>query len=669
MQLLQATTLLLAAGCALGQGTDGNRFADYIQGDQGLLEYTYSDENPNCQDLGYHYGWKMDGCQERATSIPFDSLTRTGQGIPDTCSTYNIGHFDLTCEGSGGDLVDAKITPGPGGAVVKMKGGNGGCIYRVLEAGREYTLDVGQRKGISHIEFCFTCDGEDAPVVEVVDVIDPPTCPAGQTMVLNHDAAQSLEELNIKVEIHNDDSHFDLLVCDAPYAPEGGCLRIPAWCVDYSRSIGGRYYMMDVFSAFDPDVIGLYGGQGTTSSAVDYPALLPNLGWLINNIEVGDSYNDGKGCSGEITWNEYQVAMWYVVDDKEVGEAVHSYYNQGERKDCISQGLAIMAKTQGNGWKPDCNKPGELVPLLFITDSGTTITNQVLMGEVELASIEGMCECVEDRTVPNDDCALPKGAEQYSVISKTSASIGAHSIYTGLAVAGQFTDRTPTQSGTVGGASYIGTTSGTINFNWNGGVSYGSAATTMVNAMWEQFEYLAAHAKEVKTGSQRVFVEENAGTFSMDSFYPDGQGSDNGNTLVIFKSCGDIKITKTSSGRQFGPTIIAPCAKVIVLGAAGYVDGSIYAKTVVTYGSGEGSLQLHGKTYKGAITCNAVTPSPTNPPTGPPTYSPTKRPTAPPSPGPTSPPTKGPTKGPTPAPVPDDTMQPTSPPGTKGKSF
>lgn len=57
---------------ALGQGNDGNRFADYVQGDRGLLEYTYSGENPNCQDLGYNYGWKMNGCQERATSINYD---------------------------------------------------------------------------------------------------------------------------------------------------------------------------------------------------------------------------------------------------------------------------------------------------------------------------------------------------------------------------------------------------------------------------------------------------------------------------------------------------------------------------------------------------------------------------------------------------------------------
>jgi len=57
-----------------------------------------------------------------------------------------------------------KITLGPGGPVVKMKGENGGTIYRVLQAGQEYTLHVGQSKGISRIEFCFACSGDDAPV-------------------------------------------------------------------------------------------------------------------------------------------------------------------------------------------------------------------------------------------------------------------------------------------------------------------------------------------------------------------------------------------------------------------------------------------------------------------------------------------------------------------------
>jgi hypothetical protein len=87
----------------------------------------------------------------------------------------------------------------------------------------------------------------------------------------------------------------------------------------------------------------------------------------------------------------------------------------------------------------------------------------------------------------------------------------------------------------------------------------------------------------------------------MYDFNNGGQGEDNGNTVVIFNTSQDVFITKTSDGRQFGPSIIAPFAKVSVSGEAGYVDGFVVAKTFETTGGSQGSLQLHGDTYSGPL--------------------------------------------------------------------
>jgi hypothetical protein len=114
----------------------------------------------------------------------------------------------------------------------------------------------------------------------------------------------------------------------------------------------------------------------------------------MNNVNIGDQYDDGL-CSGVIDWNEYQVALWYVIDGLVVGDSIHSYYNANNRQDCISQGLAKLAIDEGGEWTADCDKPGELVPLLFIVDKDTTgeIKRQVLMGEAKITDVKGMCKC------------------------------------------------------------------------------------------------------------------------------------------------------------------------------------------------------------------------------------------------------------------------------------
>lgn len=121
--------------------------------------------------------------------------------------------------------------------------------------------------------------------------------------------------------------------------------------------------------------------------------------------------------------------------------------------------------------------------------------------------------------------------------------------------------------------------------------------------MWPRFEYLAQHAKSSQEGDHKVVVVNKGGTYNLYDFNNGGQGYDRGKTLVIFNTSEDIYLTKTSDSRQFGPSVIAPFAKVILKGDAGFIDGSVYAKQFETSGGNQGQLQMHGETYSGVIKC------------------------------------------------------------------
>lgn len=221
---------------------------------------------------------------------------------------------------------------------------------------------------------------------------------AEQTCTINHDLAQSHEELSIHVTAYPEDDMalFDLTIYDPPYAPEGSHITVEAWCIDYDRFISTGDYDMDVFSAFDADI---------HTDAVDKPQYFPNLVWLLNNVNVGDHYAATDECEGgKITWLEFQGAVWKVIDDRDGS-------GEDERIECIADGLAARALAEGNNYEPDCSDPNEIVPLVFVVDKGQNgkILNQVLMSETKLSSIDGMCQCEEDPTDRNfEETDAPK---------------------------------------------------------------------------------------------------------------------------------------------------------------------------------------------------------------------------------------------------------------------
>ena len=111
--------------------------------------------------------------------------------------------------------------------------------------------------------------------------------------------------------------------------------------------------------------------------------------------------------------------------------------------------------------------------------------------------------------------------------------------------------------------------------------------------------------KSSSSGRYKVVVMTKGGTYNMYDFRRQGwQGEDNGKTLVVFNTQDDVAVTKTRDGRQFGPSILAPFSRVTVKGEAGYVDGSIIAKSLGgNPGRNAGSLQLHGDFFKGKLEC------------------------------------------------------------------
>ena len=208
----------------------------------------------------------------------------------------------------------------------------------------------------------------------------------------------------------------------------GESVTAPGWCIDFDRFISTGSYDMDVFTAFDSDI---------HSDAVDKPQFLPNLAWMINNIEVGDDWAEvggdyvEDGCVGTIGWLEYQAAVWKTIDDRDgVVDATNpddmdteNLAGYSDRVECIANGISAMALAEGNDYVPDCTNPDEQIPLILIVDKvkadgSDEIQNQVIMSETLLSSLDGICECVEKEVKTVDETTPPKSPSPTDVPTK-----------------------------------------------------------------------------------------------------------------------------------------------------------------------------------------------------------------------------------------------------------
>ena len=202
-------------------------------------------------------------------------------------------------------------------------------------------------------------------------------------------------------------------------------------------------------------------------------------------------------------------------------------------------------------------------------------------------------------------CSLPAETSKFTVITEGDAVIEPKNVYTGVAIGGKFI-KYSTSSMSVNGDAYMKSLSGSA-INWNGQIkNVGCDLSEAID--FEHFKWLAENAQDSDTNGYKVVVKTKGGEYDTYDFRNGGQGEDNGKTLVVFNTHEDITITKTSDGRQFGPSIIAPFAKVYMLGQAGFIDGFVVAKEFDSnQGSNPSSAQLHGDTYKGTITCGGNT--------------------------------------------------------------
>ena len=202
---------------------------------------------------------------------------------------------------------------------------------------------------------------------------------------------------------------------------------------------------------------------------------------------------------------------------------------------------------------------------------------------------------------PTSACILPPKTSDFSIITWGDATIAGHSLYKGVGIGGTFYDGSPTEYGTVDRTmSYIRHLDPNEKFHFNGGLTVGQ---TVPQSMYDQFIYLASNAVSAKfNNGYEVFVLTRGGTYDLYDFVYEGQGENNGKTLVVFNTHEDVTLT-SANGRQFGPSVLAPFSKVIVLGDAGYVDGFIVGKTVHTSGPNASGLQFHGDGYTGPLKC------------------------------------------------------------------
>ena len=224
-------------------------------------------------------------------------------------------------------------------------------------------------------------------------------------------------------------------------------------------------------------------------------------------------------------------------------------------------------------------------------------------------------------------CQLPAGTRDYSIIAKEDAVIAASAVSGGLAVGGTLADGSPQDAASVDRPSYVQrSVDSTPRFRWNGGIIAGRG----IPFQWRDFEALANRLETASFDYRafygalyRVDVVDQGGTYSStDSACvdrrtpPEGAGGeDNGRTLLVFTGEGTICLTSDDLGRQFGPSVLAPFARVLIDGSVGFIDGFVVARSVGSVGQFGESVQLHNDGYKGEMQCRPdPPPSPPKPP-------------------------------------------------------
>lgn len=213
-------------------------------------------------------------------------------------------------------------------------------------------------------------------------------------------------------------------------------------------------------------------------------------------------------------------------------------------------------------------------------------------------------------TMTSYSCAIPPPTLNYAVVTSGNATISAHTVYRAVHVAGTLIDGTSSSDTVISSnyqnqPSWMGKLASPVKpsqgatLEIKGGYTVGGLGVLD----YATYEWLAQHAQSSTSGGYKVVVMTSGGTFNTYNFRNGGQGSDNGNTLVIFNTPDAVILDKTSDGRQFGPSVLAPFSKVTLKGDAGFVDGFVIAKEFTNDGNNGSALQMHANGYTGPLTC------------------------------------------------------------------
>jgi hypothetical protein len=329
------------------------------------------------------------------------------------------------------------------------------------------------------------------------------------------------------------------------------------------------------------------------------------------NLEICD-----EGCyNGFITNFHCETGKsWDSLVGEILGNAAGDCWCFADAGKCGGEGAGPGPKPRSC---PPSNVTGPVNPKLHrrrqCGKAVTTTTTTLAPGETTTLHStttphETTVTTTEPATIETHLCELPAAVNDYSLITLGDAQVHAHEIYKGLAIGGTLTDGTPSDSTVVGGASFAKQKVGGT-WDFKKGYTNGNLADVFD---WSHFRWLARNIQSGWGENYNLRVFRHGGTFSsagVDGWSNwNGQGEDNGVTLMVFKTNEDIRLVQTGNGRQFGPSVLAPFSTVTVDGNAGFVDGFIIAKAFGpsnSFGVGEnaGSLQLHGDGYKGPIEC------------------------------------------------------------------
>jgi len=233
---------------------------------------------------------------------------------------------------------------------------------------------------------------------------------------------------------------------------------------------------------------------------------------------------------------------------------------------------------------------------------------------------------------------MPPLKQRFSCVTSGDISCGAHNLGGGVACGGELrvpvNNQLPHPAPIQQAPSWVnafGPDTSTSSFHFSGNGPNDFADLGFDFSQWQSFvnalsvgdiggtDQSGYSIHVIDQGGAYSSSGENPTVYNQFDFLDQGtQAYDRGKTLVVFKGAGTVQLTCTPGstqepfgstspgaqgnfvGTQFGPSVLAPFAHVIVDDNAGFVDGFIICASL---NADSPNLQLHGDNFVGVNTC------------------------------------------------------------------